>query len=81
MKTVKQYAVAIVMTIMFVAGAAYAVTYDTAYRQTEQVSEVVTECTGGLCCDTAGNSFVSGSIHCDGKTGWDMMVEQVRNIR
>jgi hypothetical protein len=37
-------------------------------------------CTSGLCCNTFSVSFVDGNISCDGKTGWQMIAEQVSNI-
>jgi hypothetical protein len=84
MKTRNHYFASVVVITLFVAGTCFAMAYDgiTSYVHVESPNDVEkkTVCVGSLCCDTATNSFLAGSVQCGGKTGWDMIVEQVQNI-
>jgi hypothetical protein len=73
-----QYLVAVIFTLLFVAGTAFAFVIPAPSIESSSAEDTVCE---GPCCDVASNSFASGNIQCDGKTGWEMIVELARDIR
>jgi hypothetical protein len=84
MEKKNHYSAIILLTVVLAASTVFAFVNnmptsapDAAAQSSEDGDAV---CTSGLCCNTFSVSFVDGNISCDGKTGWQMIVEQVANI-